>query len=280
MSDELREAQKRNLKLMQVWLDSLETVKTVAPLVQQAYEVKQWEFEALGAMPDSATDIPHAHLVKMYSAEQEFWKRNLPPMPNYDEASLAAGTAIAVSSGSATYRFVSRANYLGDPAAQSWSEVYTVQYMHMQGQQQRVDSVRRLLEKLNPDLAVEFDEAVQTYRIASSGWGDTTSVGIALRNVLEHLKGDLNAKAFVHPREQKLKWPEMAARLAKGGTESLESRALTKAEQEWKSLHQRLTAMAKNLKTGTPTLPNVVFPEWVDHLYIVLHLIDPKHYSQ
>jgi len=279
MSDELRETQKKNLKLMQDWLDGFETARKAAPLVWQAYEIKQWEFEALSAMPDSATDIPHAHLLEVYSTEQEFWREGLPPMPEYDEDSLAAGTAIAVSSGSATYQVVSRASYLGDPAAQSWSEKYTVQYTHMQGQQQRVDFVRRVLEKLNPDLAVEFDEAVEMYHLVSAGWGDTTSVGIALRNMLEHLKGELNERAFVHPREQKLKWPEMAARLARGGAKSIESRTLIKAEQEWRSLHQRLTAMAKNLKTGTPVLPTVVFPEWVDHFYTVLHLIDPRHYS-
>lgn len=273
MNDELKEVKEKTLKLLQDWLSKFEEAKEVAPSIQQAYELKSWESEVLDTMPDAATEIPYDHLLEKYSMEQEFWSSNLPQMPSHDKWTLSSGSALSVSSSVSTYQLVARALDLGDPETQLWAEKHTYQYMEMQRQQQRIAYVRSALKSLNPDRASEFDRAVETYRFWSTGWSERESVGIALRNVLEHFKGDLYEKAINRPREQKIKWPQMAMRLAKGGANSPESKTLIAEEETWKSLHRRLTEVAKTLDTGVATNLDMIFTEWIDHLYTVLSLV-------
>lgn len=279
MSDELKNEQDKTLKMMKDWLDNLETAKQAAPVVKQAYEQKLWEAESIDTMTDAAAEIPHDDLMKKYSMEQEFWRNNLPPMPYYDDYSLTTGLAMTIASGSATYQFVSRTSDLSDPTTELWAQQRIQQYVYMQKKQQRINYVSDTLKKLNPDLATEFDKAVETYQLASSNWVERSSAGIALRNVIEHFKGELLERAINRPKEQKINWSDMAARLAKGGNASSECQALEDAEKTWKSLHSRLTDVAKNLQAGAATNLDFIFVECVDHLNAVLLLIDPQHYT-
>ena len=279
MSDELKNEQDETLKIMKDWLDNLETAKLAAPIIKQAYEQKLWEAESIDTMTDAAAEIPHDDLTEKYSMEQEFWKNNLPPMPYYDDSSLPTGLAMTLASASATYQFVSRTSDLGDPTTELWAQQRIQLYMYMQKKQQRISYVSNILKKLNPDLGAEFDKAVETHELASSGWVERSSAGIALRNVLEHFKGELFERAIDRPREQKIKWSDMAMRLAKGGSAGSERQALEDTEKTWEALHRRLTDVAKNQKTGAATNLDFIFVEWVDHLNTVLLLINPQYYN-
>ena len=71
----------------------------------------------------------------------------------------------------------------------------------------------------------------------------------------------------------------MAARLAKGGDAGIECRNLKNEENTHKSLHDRLSRIAKNLDKITPEDLNNIFTEFVNHLFTVLNLIDRSHLS-
>lgn len=276
MNEELEKKQQEILKLLEEWLDRVKTASQIAPVVKRAYEQKVWQTKAIESMPEAATEISHDDFFTYVSDELDYWRTYLPSMPEYNEQHLYTGGTISLMSTSSTYQFVARTADLDDPETQAWAQTYKAEYIDMQRKQARIEAVRRMLARLGTERVNEFDDAVRTCEYASTGWSDKRSAGIALRNILEHFKGDLFEKAIKRPTEQKLKWEDMASRLARGGQGGQACRALLKAEQEWKSLHVRLTDVAKNLKAGALTDLGVIFTEWVDHLYAVLSLIDPE----
>lgn len=277
MSEELKKTRGETEKHVKRWLDRLETANQVAPIVRQAYELITWESKAIDSMPEAASEIPHDDLLSHAYTERDLWCKSLPTMPVHNYPSLNTSGTASLASASTIYQFAILAGDLSDPSVQAWSQTYTAEYEEIQQTQMRVGAVGKLLGRLNPDRAIEFNEAVTTYQGLDTGLSDRVGVGIKLRNVLEHYKGDLFERTINRPSEQKITWVNMAARLTVGSGDGPESQMLLHAEKQWTSLHRRLTDVAKNLRSGAATNLRTIFTEWLDHLYTVLSLIDPAH---
>ncbi len=275
VDDELKSTNKKGLDWLKDWMKSFRSAVEAAPYVQKAIEQKEWESEVFSSMPDAAGEIPHEHLLDLYSSENKVWFESLPQMPNYR---VTMGTAVAfnTTAASATYEFVNRASTLPDEETQAWARERANAYAAIQQKHQRAEDVRSILGGLDPKLAQEFEDARSAYRLGPAT-GDRKGAAFAMRTVLHHLKGELQSKARNRPQEQKVSWIDMVNRLAKGGPGSTECQALMLKEEEWKSLSQWLTWIGKNDPRGAIFDMEAVFIDWIDLLYSFLLLIDRKY---
>jgi len=269
-----KEENKKTLKELEDWAENFQKAQQVAPFVEKAIEQKKWETETMDTMPEAATDIPLDRLYETWRLERANWTEILPPMPRYDVNLFPTGVAINTTSAVTLYDVVNIASEIKEAA--SWANRQKTKYSKIHEDQNRIEEVKRLLQKLDPAREGEFEEAEQAYRVRRLGAGQDTAVGIAMRNVLEHVKGNLFEVAKEKPSEQKIMWSVMAERLANGGPNSPAHQTLLNLESDWKSLHTRFTEISKNLDSGVATDLESAFVQAVDFLFGLLSLINPN----
>jgi hypothetical protein len=122
---------------------------------------------------------------------------------------------------------------------------------------------------LKPAVAQEFELAENMYQGAIGGWQDQTAAAIAMRNVLDHYKGELFERAINRPREQKILWSVMADRLTPTSLGSLGHQQLRSEEKTWNNLQESLSKLAKNQPYRDKSL-ETVHTELLDHLHTIL----------
>jgi hypothetical protein len=135
----------------------------------------------------------------------------------------------------------------------------------------RENVIRELVGKLKPGLVGEFDNAAAAYRASLAGTNSQTNAGIALRNVIEHYKGEIMNMARRHPKDQKVSWPQMAECFV--GNVGVARQRFTQQETVWCDLQQRLSGLAKGRILLNQSELRTLYTEFIDHLYIVLSLV-------
>lgn len=276
MIERIKQMLKQSIERKELWARNLQSAQQAAPLVQKSLEQDKWQLDIVSTMPESVSEIPDDQYSEFVALSDQIWSGALPIMPTYDESMLATGVAVTNTAGSAAFAIVTRAAELPEPAARAWSAPHKASYVRLQENQDRMGETRVLLRKLYPNRANEFDDAERKYRAWRLGSGDRSGAAIALRNVLEHIKGDLMMKAMRKPPEQHIDWRTMAERLAIGGSDDSASKTLIELNQVWNSLHTRLIEIGKNLDAGVVTDLESVFVEWVDLLHSMLILTSPS----
>ena len=268
MSDELTEMAREKRKHLESWLTDYKQASQAAPLVQQAWELAKWEEDALNDTPKGMSFDPTT--VEQLRNEVSSWQSVLRPMPAYDHSEIALVNSSASSGGTAIYTQISYAGQqVQDPIVEDWSTRHTEQYETMQSRHNRRAQVRRLLGCLNPDRVEEFERAWEALEGVRGQWLSQEKAGIAMRNLLEHSKGDLWQIAK-RPHEQKFKWPIMVQRLSKTGKGTLAYRTLLSHERTHRQLHQELTQVAKNLRSVSRRDVTALMTRLQDHLFVVL----------
>jgi hypothetical protein len=94
-----------------------------------------------------------------------------------------------------------------------------------------------------------------------------------MRNLLEGLKGEL----WDHARQQKkenMTWSTMAERLAKGKPSGFQHQELLERKKIQSSLTDRLSKILKHREGGTYTNLDTVWTQLVDHIQVVLGLVN------
>ena len=130
------------------------------------------------------------------------------------------------------------------------------------------------MEILNPDRVSELRGAQQKYILSKTEMEDKVDAGIWIRNVLEHFKGDILQLAKTSDKENTPSWEKMSQRLTGKTTTSIECSEMIKQKVEWKRLHEELTKIAKNPKYAKNANLEIIWIEFIDHLFIVLGLIN------
>jgi hypothetical protein len=269
MDDETKRLAKEKRDYVEQWLANFDKASAIAPSMRQVLEVEKWQYETIVNAPSAAIEIPSQQLNKELDQELQEWKVVLPPMPHYDVGNVnraIAGTTVSILS---LYTVVQDARQLPSEEVQSWSRHYATAYEDIQKLSERRTKVRDLLLTLNPARANEFDIAVKNYEEAIGGWREPESAEIAIRNVLEHYKGDLLEKA--KQKEQKVSWATMADRLSAEPMGTPAHQQLIDQEKIWNELHSTLTKIAKRLNVSADLI--AVHTKFLDHLFIVLSLI-------
>lgn len=252
------------------WLSQAKTIADAVPKVQQQLELASWETSALSDAPDEIITHLSGNLNSSLCQDLEIMKQALPQMPEIDLKILNASTGSMSVTAADVYKITDHARWSVVVLISEWGNRYSNEYLALQDRLEREGEVLNLLTKMKPSLGHEFKQASNDVKKCLANNISQISSGIAMRNVLEHFKGELFELARKHLREQKLNWSEIADRLVVSGT--LRDRFKIQ-EERWNHLQQRLSRLAK----GHITIDNLelksIFAELIDHIYISLSLI-------
>lgn len=239
-------------------------------MAQEILEIAEWEEQALDSAPSSTSEA----LVDLGEVTERSLgevKRAFPPMPYYSPEHALSASATSTTSGSAVYSAVVR---VGDSSpiheARSWSQEHATRYEALQERHKRREVVRDLLRELKPELADEFDAAVKNYKLATENLQDREAAANAMRNVLNHYKGELLARATGRSVKRRKHWPTIADKLSREPRGSSIHQGILEQEERWRELKGRLSDVTKSQQAGSDTDLATLYTELIDHLYTVL----------
>lgn len=256
------------------WLDQAKSVQGAVPKVQQQLDLAKWEEEALSDVPSQAANIVPSDVTSSLAEDLETLRQALPEIPQINLVALDVSVATTSTTSTRIYQLADNARHSDDPQICGWGSRYSEKYEILQNQLGREQQVRSLLHNLNPNLALEFDDAVSEYRAVLAGTTSQPKAGIALRNVIEHYKGEVMNLARQHPKEQKISWEQLSNRLV--GNVVVARQRFQQQGKKWSDLQQRLSKLAKGHIQLDQSELYSVFTEFIDHLYIVLSLINTE----
>jgi hypothetical protein len=193
---------------------------------------------------------------------------NLPQLPVVNVANISTMTAVSSTAANLTI-YALDAVKPENPTALQWVHNFQQNQAEIQEREEYKNKIYELLQKVKNNLAKEFIISVEEYyRIQTTN--DIANAALKMRNVLEHLKGELCFQARRLPQEQKIRWETMADRLAKRGYQQ----DLKKEEALHLNIHDELSRIAKNIKIATKDEFKIIYSKYILHLYSVLNYID------
>jgi len=264
------------------WLTDLKKRNEIAPEIEEANEDIKRDIEALAS--PNAPIISQLYLVQKSSSALGIWDEYLGSIADTDyEVIRTTGSASAGTISAEIFDIAGKISVISSSSTQHWAQDYRNKYIETQERRNRVEDVRAKIEVLSSDLAIEFDEAVRTYRSAKAGVRPYKDAGNTMRNVLNHTKGELfNKTGDRRSLSKTVKWEVIADKLAIGGLGSTQREFLfdtvSGIDSDWGRLLILLTNVTKNLEVTTETGLETIFTNWIDLLYRVFILIDPENY--
>ncbi len=267
--EKLARIARQERELLERWQERYKGASRVAAVIQQAKEKALWREDALSNAPPEVSFS--RWLERQLKTGLRSWEAVLPEMPEYDEASIGlANASTATASGSATYIEVERAGVeVQTSGAVNWSSLFMIRYEAIQDRLGTRAQVQQLLGALNPDRSAEYDTACELVEVFQAGSQPQVAAGIAMRNLLEHLKGDLWKRAK-RPHDQKFRWDVMVDRLAKTGPSTAPYQTLLDEGDTHKQLHSDLSEVAKDRRQASGQQLMSLLTRLQDHLLIVL----------
>lgn len=140
--------------------------------------------------------------------------------------------------------------------------------------------IRKKLATLYAGSEAEFDGSLSEYAKAIAGAVAPSSAGIAMRNVLETLNGNMLqlARAAAAGKKVQVKsWTDAAVIVAKGAPTSPETNQLLAQKAVYDDLHDmKLTKIAKNDWQPNQSDWEALLAQFLGFLFGVLGLIDLK----
>jgi len=266
----LLELARQRLEYLKEWLNRYKQVQERVPDIQEMVERTEWEVNTIESSPEGADEFLPLIASDEYSKGNDFLLRSLPLPTSYLDIPVSSTTSITSSGTADVYSFVSGAAQIDDEIIRNWAQPRAIEYREIQENQSRYQQVLGWLNDIDSNLAQELSLAHTVYSATAADVGARVSAGIAMRNILEHTKGVLYLKAK-GKSEQKVSWSTMAKRLTRGDAEYQE---VMKQEDLWKSLHLRLTQVAKGQQTGLVDDLNDIWVKLVDHFFILSGLLN------
>lgn len=268
-----------HLNYLKSWLDNFKKASKIYPQVYKAYEMAKFKNEVINNTPDHLDKIIIEKLFDEFSYGIDYWQ-NLPriegPISSFD---INTGITYSVSGSTGGYGILNELQKEEDEIG-VWASKYCSKYEEIQNNQDRINHIVDELDKLNPDLKDEFRKSVEAYEKYKNDLISQQELGILIRNVLEHHKGELYNRALtivksIRPSAQKIKkWNEMANELAKNGVGSHEYNLLINEGNNYTSLHNTFTYMQKNIAQFDKNFILGQKSLFLDYLFNISNLID------
>lgn len=268
-----REIVDLNASLLSNWLERAREVRELEPYVQQAYENTIWQRDSLYAIPDDAPDL-NASVVTSLVNSRNVLENYLPEIQKSPSqyTYVSSFNATLISGSSNTFSFL---NQISPNLSQDKQERINPQiasYVELHQRQNRISTVKALLSKLNQGLVDELELAEKELQHFKNKTSEVIAPASALRNVLQHFKGNLLFKARNTPKETP-NWSIMVNRLVITGVSTPEHSTLEGEEATHSQLYDRLSRILKgNLQATIRDMENI-FIEVTDHLYTVISLV-------
>lgn len=273
--DEIRKLAEENAQMRADWLKVAREIAVNIPTVEKAM---QWDVrcaDAFRAAP-SGHNLPNVErLQNQLVIENSYLKENQPNLPQAITTYAVTGSAVAYSVGTEAASLFSGYAQNGTTEVKVWAAEQLNQMAEPLQEDTFIAVISSKLDRLYPGLTKEFQEAMHTTRTVIAGAAIHSSAGIAMRNVLENLKGNMLYLARQRSGDQKLsKWEEASKAIAKHGPTSFEAGQLITKEAEWKQLQFDTTGLAKNNSKMTIADLEAAYFRWLGLLHSVLSFIE------
>lgn len=251
-------------------LDWLSRKKEEAKYIKVANDIVDqtgWEIKMIEHLPSSVIDKLAIPSLDTYEKQNEylFDAYKIDPLP----INTLAGTA-SISSASSTDLVSGLVHSKIDLSP--WINNEINDFIQIQEKQGRFSDVVTRFNSINPLLADELIKSRDAYISAKQNITEKTYAGIALRNVIEHFKGELFSKLPKGFRGKK-KWVDMVNTLSIGTPGSIEFNTLLQLEKKYDQLHADLTGYAKNLSQPVNFTFDNIWAIYVDFLFVITGLI-------
>jgi hypothetical protein len=159
--EEIQSLEKQKTHLIQ-WLESYKAAKDIIPYVQNMLEITEWKIQALKALPPRVSTAIPTDLIPQFDREHSYLTNVLPVMPRYNPDAIQNSFALMTSGASSAYAYILIIGHQGTMEYQDYSKKYISLYNTLQTSQNRPESIRALLDKL--DLKLHCRNLIEPHR--------------------------------------------------------------------------------------------------------------------
>jgi len=271
-----RKIAKSNRNSLADWLKKASDVRQIEPFVQQAYDVLSWQCESLDKIPDNALDIK-PETVESLHYSGEIILKSLPEIITSTEIDLNFEyvSTPTLSGSSMTFEYLNDIYPMISPEDQKTILPQIDLYKSLQEKHKRYENLTKKLGELKPAIKKELEIAFEELQYYKNGTSKMLSPATAIRNLVQHFKGELFAKARKTDKETP-NWNIMAERLVLKQPPSPEFSLLINEKITHSSLYDKLSKILKGNMVATPDMLENLFIEVIDHIQIILSLIITK----
>jgi NifU-like protein involved in Fe-S cluster formation len=260
------------IKYIENWLRINEGNQKSVPIMKKLLQVLYWQRETLKSMPLS---IKNRMPTGFFS--DDFFQLGYNNIKEYiPEAKpvniYKINDTIFSSTGTSSIIFASSGLISNlEESGQEWAMQTIDSYEQIKDELHIVPELKNKLQNLDPELVNEFDLMEDNFYRATNEIEFRVNTSTAMRNILEHVKGKLLAKAR-KPYEQKIKWNKMVERLCINSENTFEYQTLIDQESVWKEIHTNLSQYLKNnIHCSIEDIKNLRIA-LITHLYTILSL--------
>jgi hypothetical protein len=201
-------------------------------------------------------------------------------IPSYDKNAIVTASILLSGGSNSAYVCVSGMADSDIPEIKKYSNCFSSAYRSLQEKHGRSEKVRNLIQSLDNDNTLErFERAINAWTAVKSGTGERAAVATEMRTLLDGVKGVLFEKARAYQGEN-MTWEEMAKRLSKESETWAEEQALIEQNVKRSILLDKLSTVLKDREGETLADLDDLCTMVLDHLYIVLQLIDGEKLTQ
>ncbi len=275
-SDDLKNKQ----SIISGWLKDFRDREQQLPFVQQSLDMTNYQIDVVNGFPAILSGDAKAGILDSFSQSTEFWSQFAKAYPAGDtKFQAASGLALEASASNQANIYMSSMTVGSPPEVQKWATEKITIYQGFDQVKNRQYEVHKLLADLLPNILGEYKTALQSFSEALADAQPQSTWAIHARNTLEHINGELFDIARKVRRARglfikKIKWPEVAEVLAKGGVGSAEHTALLAERATYDTLHGSLSIFAKNLSKLAEADLQALQTQYHDHLFAELSLLD------
>jgi len=247
-------------------------VSELLPQVQQIHENVKWQRDALYSLADSATELGTGMIIGL-ERERTAFETYLPAIDNIDSGLTGVSSMSANAVAGASQTFISLSNIaptLPEPTRLVINQ-HIDSYVLLRERQTRIEKVRALLANLDSQLVTELTVGETEVRRYKTGACSEIVPATAIRNMLQHFKGQVLLKAR-HSEKDTVNWGDMVKRLTPSRLAS--DRATLEDEGKKQNLlYDKLSNILKgNIQSDVTEMENI-FIQITDHFYTVLTLV-------
>lgn len=287
MKKKLTEPLKKKSELISNFLEDVKKVNEVVPFIKQAQEETDWTIGVFKDIPDDIAKVVDANKMQdIFVKDLKVWNKALPPI-NLDSSYLtSAGSGASGTASQVVYSQILDARAISgssqNPALVSWSSKHLAEYEQIRSRQTKVSEIEKLLSKIRLELSLEFSEANASFSKADKSVVEPNDAANSMRNVLNHVEGNLLEISRSGQKIQVSKgqmWAFFSDKLSIGGKNSVEHSLLLQKQNDQAKLKHELTDILKKTSKDPLARLRELHVQWLDHLYTTLKLVDPKFIS-
>jgi len=264
------------------WIENVKSMNDAVPYVEKTLQLSR---EILSTFTSCPSEIPPEKLEPVRCVLEQarsFLGTCMTVAPKGRLAQAISGSAFVSAAGTHITQLLNINATNGNASISVWATNHLHSFEALQADDCTRTFIKNKLNTLYAGSEFEFEQSINTFLQVKQGIGLAAAAGIAMRNVLETLNGNLKELARSNLRKPNLdKWPDVVRAIARGGPASPQADQLVSQKSNYDDLWgAKLTKIAKNDWTPTTAEWNALYSQFMSFLYTTLALIDFKDETQ